>query len=733
MNDETLKQDSAGVTLARELSRRVENKPATVPGFTLLKCLGEGAYGAVWLSREENTGKQVAIKFYTHHRGLDWSLLNREVEKLAVLYTSRNIVRLLGVGWDSNPPYYVMEYLENGSLASFLSEGAIPAHEAVRIAKSVALALVHAHGSGILHCDLKPANILLDADFEPRLCDFGQSRLSNEQSPALGTLFYMAPEQADMNAIPDARWDVYALGALMYHMICGRAPYWSEANEAAIRAAETLEERLAIYRRLLKTSERPIEHRKAKGVDRQLAEIIDRCLRVDPQKRFANAQAALDALELRDRQRARRPLLMLGIVGPIILLLAMSYVVSQVFKKAVNDARATLVQRALESDVHAAQILARSLRRDLDDRQAEFEQIAEDPTLLNAILKCAELNWVQHENLRQAALKQEKDELPWPERDNLFVALKDEKVHGDKIRQSFKRPVDTSWFVTDASGKQLWRQPYSIDSDGETYNYRDYFHGRGVEYKPENVPPDVRPIREPHLSLPYPSKSTKQFTVTVAVPIWDASHETVIGVLGRSTQLGHLMDDYGEGIRGGVDVDRVVALFQTIEVEGKPQVQLLSHPWMTIPQMKELGEDYNKLVLDDADAQSIMRHLEKGDGKTRSVALPEYSDPVGIVGADTSLPDNPSAPYSDKWLAAFVPIEKTHWVTVVQERRDAALTPIADMQREMLRYAVGGLIAGCALVGALWYFVFRALSDRTSRIWSRRSDSGRPSEKGSTV
>jgi serine/threonine protein kinase len=129
----------------------------------------------------------------------------------------------------------------------------------VRIAKAVLHALVHAHGSGILHCDLKPANVLLDADFEPRLCDFGQSRLSDEQKPALGTLFYMAPEQADLKAVPDARWDVYALGALLYHMLSGDPPFRTAETERIVENAETLEARLAAYRRLVRQGALPIQ------------------------------------------------------------------------------------------------------------------------------------------------------------------------------------------------------------------------------------------------------------------------------------------------------------------------------------------------------------------------------------------------------------------------------------------------------------------------------------------
>src|SRR5262249_22801388 len=157
----------------------------------------------------------------------------------------------LAVGWEADPPYYVMEYLQNGSLSRVLHAGPLAPGEAVRIAGAVAQALVHAHAHGILHCDVKPANVLLDGDFSPRLADFGQSRLSHEQTPALGTLFYMAPEQADLEATPDPRWDVYALGALLYHMLCGEPPFRTPDNERSIGEAGTLEEKLTAYRRLV--------------------------------------------------------------------------------------------------------------------------------------------------------------------------------------------------------------------------------------------------------------------------------------------------------------------------------------------------------------------------------------------------------------------------------------------------------------------------------------------------
>ncbi len=284
---------------ASEMSLKRGRPPTQVPGYEPERFLGVGAYGEVWVAVERNTGRRVAIKFYAHRGGLDWSLLSREVEKLAFLFADRYVVQLLGVGWDADPPYYIMEYLERGSLADRIAEGPLPVEEAVAMLRDVATGLVHAHGKGVLHCDLKPANVLLDQDGKPRLADFGQSRLSTEQAPALGTMFYMAPEQADLEAAPDARWDVYALGALLYCMLTGGPPHRTGETVDEFERTPDLAKRLARYRQSIEQSPPPSGHRKVRGVDKMLAAIVDRCLAADPNKRYANVQAVLDALDAR--------------------------------------------------------------------------------------------------------------------------------------------------------------------------------------------------------------------------------------------------------------------------------------------------------------------------------------------------------------------------------------------------------------------------------------------------
>src|SRR3990170_2602491 len=267
MNTEpTIPQGGPERRKSQEKSLQRNQPPTQVPGYDAERFLGVGAYGEVWVAIERNTGRKVAIKFYSHKGGLDWSLLSREVEKLAFLFADRYVVQLLGVGWEAEPPYYIMEYLEPGSLAERLQQGPLPVDQAVELFREIAVGLVHAHGKGVLHCDLKPANILLDQDNKPRLADFGQSRLSTEQAPALGTMFYMAPEQADLDAAPDARWDVYALGALLYCMLTASPPHRTGKTVDQFEQTPELTERLTRYRRLIEQSPPPAAHRKGRGV-----------------------------------------------------------------------------------------------------------------------------------------------------------------------------------------------------------------------------------------------------------------------------------------------------------------------------------------------------------------------------------------------------------------------------------------------------------------------------------
>jgi len=693
----------------------------SVPGYQADRFLGAGAYGQVWLAVDGNTGRRVAIKFYNQRGGLDWSLLSREVERLALLFADRYVVQLVDVGWDADPPYYVMEYLGYGSLADRLEHGPLPAREAIDLFREVAIGLVHAHGKGILHCDLKPANVLLDQDGKPRLADFGQSRLSHEQVPALGTLFYMAPEQADLEAIPDARWDVYALGALLHCMLTGDPPYRDPRVIVQMQEAGGLEDQLARYREWIRSAPRPHLHRKMPGVDRELCEIVNRCLAVSPQKRFPNPQAVLDALHARTARRARRPLLVLGAVGPAVLLLVMSAFGWDVFETALGDSTEALTRRALESDRFAAQFVAETVGTEIDRRWSLLERIAARPDIRALVISAA-----------------------GQPNDHARVELQEKLAAIDHLH-----PLNDldRWFLLDAHGHQLSRSPPFASTIDRNFSYRDYFHGQGRDLPEDTV--DVPPIKAPHLSIVFISKATNDRTVALSVPVW--SHDegdpdrAVLGVLGHAVGLGHFAELRPDERSGN---DQIAVL-----IDAKPDFNgkkgaILEHPrlagWLEEHPGTPAECYLSSHELDDFEQLRKRRRELLRDLRRRTITEEEiretnrfawfeqYHDPLGSDD-------------HERLLAAIEPvvvhgrpepIRHTGWGIIVQEGHESAVRPVSQLRESLLRRGVVALGVVLFVVTALWGFVIVVLNESNRFRWlfrrRHRDTKGGPAPPGSS-
>lgn len=690
-SDFTQAQGSEDQRRASELSLRKGRPPCEVPGYEPRRFLGSGAYGEVWVAIDRTTGRQVAIKFYLHRGGLDWSFLSHEVEKLAFLSADRYVVQLLDVGWESQPPYYVMEYIEHGSLDDLLAtEGSLPPAQAVELFREIVVGLLHAHGKGVLHCDLKPANILLDQDGKPRLADFGQSRLSHEQTPALGTLFYMAPEQADMAAIPDARWDVYALGAILYAMLTGNPPHRDAQAVTEIEQAPNLSERLSRYRKLISTSAAPTGHRKISGVDKRLAEIVERCLAADPRQRYANVQAVLDALDARAAHRSRLPLVVLGAVGPVLLLSVMSVLAWLWFNTSLKQSNVELVTRDLQALRFAARGLATGTGKELEVRFRDVELVASDERLVN-LMSALESNPETRDMLATLSAPK-RDKKKYNEALDQFlrseaaaaVQRRLEKLVGPKLPEGIN-----SWFITDARGLQIARFPES-PTRGLNYAWRTYFHGELVD-RPEDWRPEPDDhLQETRLSAVYRSRSTNRWVVAVSTPVFahkSDGERTFLGVVAMSFQIGQQFIQLPEG-------SNQFAMLIDVREGERPGI-VLQHPLFNELQAKsgilpERLEDY----------RILLPSLPPKEGD------PDFVDPLAS--------DPEGEKFRQRFLAArayvYVRDVEAGWVVIVEDSYDRNIgTTLDQLRSSFVRSGLVGLVAIALVIVGLWSLVIRTL------------------------
>ena len=275
-----------------------------IPGYEILEVLGRGGVGVVYKAVHLRLNRTVALKMLlagAFATRAERQRFAREAEVVARL-RHPNIVQVYDVGDLDGRPYFTMEFVEGGSLAEMIAGTPRPARQAAELMATLADAIEAAHRGGIVHRDLKPSNVLLTADGTPKIGDFGLARhlevgpSLTQSGAAVGTPSYMAPEQArgkSGEAGPAA--DLYALGAVLYELLTGRPPFRAES------AAETLHQ-------VITRDPVPPSRLNAK-VPRDLETICLKCLRKDPQLRYADAAALAEDLRrfLRGEAIAARP------------------------------------------------------------------------------------------------------------------------------------------------------------------------------------------------------------------------------------------------------------------------------------------------------------------------------------------------------------------------------------------------------------------------------------------
>lgn len=267
-----------------------------IEGYEVQEILGRGGMGVVYRARQLKLNRTVALKMMLSGSlaGRDErTRFQREAEAVAAL-KHPNIVQIHDSGELDGRQYFTMEYVDGGSLAQFLAGTPQSARQSAALVQTLARAVQVAHQNGIVHRDLKPSNVLLTADHTPKITDFGLAwRFESDEhltftGARVGTPSYMAPEQATgrTSAIGPAT-DVYALGAILYEMLTGRAPFRGES------LIET--ERQAI-------NDDPVPPSQLNSkVPGDLETICVKCLEKDPGRRYATAAELADDLQRFER------------------------------------------------------------------------------------------------------------------------------------------------------------------------------------------------------------------------------------------------------------------------------------------------------------------------------------------------------------------------------------------------------------------------------------------------
>lgn len=259
--------------------------------YSVLKTLGAGAMGKVFLAVDDKTGEQVALKLL--NKNSDELMLEYFIREAQLLESLKhpNIINLKKCGYFEGASYIAMEYVAGNTLEEFLKKGPIAPRYAIKIILDVLDALVYAaEKHHIIHRDIKPSNVLISKDKVVKVIDFGIGKELEETSALtktgqmIGTAYYMPPEQLQEAKRADYRADVYSVGATLFHSLCGHAPF-EEQGKNMLKILMAKHQNSYVHLAQLNPQ-----------LPKELIALVEKAMEHNPDNRYENAHEMKDAL-----------------------------------------------------------------------------------------------------------------------------------------------------------------------------------------------------------------------------------------------------------------------------------------------------------------------------------------------------------------------------------------------------------------------------------------------------
>ncbi|HEY3496049.1 MAG TPA: serine/threonine protein kinase [Polyangiaceae bacterium] len=623
-----------------ERQEELEVDPKRVAEFEIVRRLGRGGFGLVYLARKGE--QEVALKVLRDGAFADVRARRDVRAEARTLEELRHpgIVAIHDHGEHLGLPFFTMEYMPGKTLRERMNQRRMPPREAAAFMIGIAEIVEFLHGDPqrpsrkpVLHCDLKPENILFDAAGKPRVADFGIARHANEQlswslpSTRVGTVEYMAPEQADSNAKLHAGTDVYSLGAILYELFTGRPPFVGTP-------AEVLHQ--------LKFGEPVAPRRLAKGLDRFLETVVLNALEKNPDRRYRTARAF--AQDLKRALALEPPEGVPPVSAPV----------------RVRDwvGKNPLATAAIAWALALSLVLASAALRTFSELTAELDA-QQERTSVMASIQAVAMKLQLREYRRRVALLAED-----PAVEGLLASARVEAPSAVLLQ---RRQGFDGMFVLAPDGRQRARTTEQSDSYLErTFAFRDYFRGaRALALSacaPHSAPEGAREP-EAYVARAYKSEGNGLFEFAVSAPVCDARGwiGVVVGTVRADTALGsvRLADQrkaYVTALLGPRDNDRA---------DGSRPLPsgytFVAHPGLGPGQLVELrrpAPDWMRAQLGIPNGSPELRY-------GTPLRVDDYYDPVFSSGP---------------WAATFSPVYDSGYVVVVQSlrRNESAISRLLD-------------------------------------------------------